>query len=514
MSTQLVEWSPPHQHGTSVVPLLPIAVEEARRRPVVLAAIFATIALAILAMGLTTPKRYTSSTTILVEESDIIEPLMKGRAVPTTVIDRAGIAREVAFSRKVMNDILKTGGWLQDNPSPIEQERLIDQIAARTGIANPRENTNLIQISYSDSDPQRAYRVTKRFAELIMRESLLTKQHESRQAYEFIDSQVGHYHRQLTDSEKQLAEYRKANPDARPGTEEEVSRRIAELRTEVDRSRMDLMDQSSQAGMMQSHLSRETAFGASGARNSQIRSRLAELQSERAQLASKYTEQHPDVIRVQQQINDLQSQARSGGGSAGSQIASTAFDPAFSDIRSRVAEARSRSAASASRVAMGQTLLAQELERSQRIIASSGELAELTRDYEVNRNLYQDLLERRENARLSMNLDAQKGGLNFRIQEPASVPLQATGMRLMHVAGLGLVAAVVIPLLLLLAWVKLDSRVRTPSQIEQIAGLPVLGSIPMRPTGRAHAQSSRRFALATALLLAVPLAYALALTLR
>ena len=30
-----------------------------------------------------------------------------------------------------------------------------------------------------------------------------------------------------------------------------------------------------------------------------------------------------------------------------------------------------------------------------------------------------DLLERRENARVSMNLDSQRGGLNFRIQEPA-----------------------------------------------------------------------------------------------
>lgn len=515
MNTPLVQWSPQRGGGSSSLPVLPIATGEARRRPALLALLFAMVALVILAMGLAAPKKYTSSTTILVEESNIIEPLMKGRAVPTTVVDRAAIAREVAFSRKVMNQLLATGGWLKDNPSAIERERLINQIIGRTVISNPRENLSLIQISYSDSDPMRAFAITRRYAELIMQESSLAKQIESRKAYGFIDSQVAQYRKRLADAEQKLADYRRANPDARPGSEEEVSRRIAELRNEVDRSRMDLVDQSSQAGAMQSHLSREATFGPAGARDSEVRSRLIALQSERDELSAKYTDQHPDLRRVQQQIGELQRQLGGGGShAAAGATGSTAYDPAYSDIRTRMAEARSRSAASASRIALGQTLLAEELERSNRIAASAGELGALTRDFEVNRNLYQDLLDRRENARLSMNLDAQSGGLNFRIQEPAAVPLQATGLRLMHVAITGLVLAIVLPLVLLVLWVKYDPRVRSPTQIEHLAGLPVLGSIPMRPTANRSVQPVRDLRLATALLLIVPLAYALALTLR
>lgn len=515
MSRQLIEWTPPRGVGNAPVPILPIATEEARRRPAVLAMMFAVVALVMLAIGLGTPKKFTSSTTILVEESNIIEPLMEGRAVPTTVVDRAAIAREVAFSRKVMDQVLAAGGWLKDNPSPIEKERLINEIIGRTEISNPRENLSLIQISYSDSDPLRAFAITRRYAQLIMQESSLAKRIESRKAYQFIDSQVGQYRQRLADAEQKLADYRRANPDARPGTEEEVSRRIAELRNEVDRSRMDLVDQSSQAGAMQAHLSREATFGPAGARDSQARSQLIQLQSERDTLAAKYTDQHPDLIRVQQQIGEVERQLRGGGGRAtASSGGNTAFDPLYSDIRTRMAEARSRSAASASRIALGQTLLAEELERSNRIAASAGEVGALTRDFEVNRNLYQDLLDRRENARLSMNLDAQSGGLNFRIQEPAAIPLQATGLRLMHVALAGLVLAVALPLVLLLVWVKYDARVRSPSQIEHLAGLPVLGSIPMRATAHPIAQPARNMRLATALLLIVPVVYALALTLR
>lgn len=513
MSTQLAQWSAPRT-GSSLAPLLPIAFEEGRRRPLVLAALFAVVALVILAIGLATPKTFTASTTILVEESNIIQPLMEGRAVPTAVVDRAAIAREVAFSRKVMNQVLETGGWLEDDPSPLEKEALIDEITGRTEITNPRENPNLIKISYSDSDPQRAFAITQRIAQLVMQESSAAKQQESRKAFEFISSQVGHYRGELAKAETRLAEYRRANPDARPGTEEEVSRRIAELRTELDRSRMDLVDQSSQAGVMQSHLAREASFGASGAVNSQLRSQLAALQTERNALSAKYTDQHPDIIRVQQQIDDLQAQARNGGGRTAVALAPTASDPMFGSIRGQLAEARSRSAASAARIAMGQTLLAEELERSNRIAASAGELGGLMRDFEINRTVYQDLLDRRENARLSMNLDAQSGGLNFRIQEPATVPLRATGLRLMHVALAGLVLAVALPLLLLLGWVKFDTRVRSSSQIEQVAGLPVLGSIPMRSAPARSAQVARSRMMAVALLMAVPLAYALALTLR
>lgn len=482
-----------------------------------LAAAFALIALVMLVVGLTTPKKYTSSTRILVEDSNIIEPLMEGRAVPTTVVDRAAIAREVAFSRKVMNQILQTGGWLEGNPSPLEREQLINQVMARTEITNPRENLNLIQISYSDQDPQRAFAITKRFADLVMQESALAKQVESRKAYEFIDSQVGQYRSRLTSAEKKLADYRLAHPDARPGSEEEVSRRIAELRAEVDRSRLDLVDQSSQAGVMRTHLAREASIGPSAARASQARSRMLELQSELNALSARYTDQHPDIIRVRQQMSDLQAQGRGSAGSASATAqlgASSASDPMYGDIRGRLAEARSRSAASASRIALGQTLLAEELARSNRIYAAAGELGALTRDFEVNRNLYQDLLDRRENARLSMNLDAQSGGLNFRIQEPAAVPLQATGVRLMHVAILGLVLAVAMPLLLLFGWVKYDPRVRSPAQIEHMAGLPVLGSIPMRHSADRAEESHRSLRMATALIIIVPLAYALALTLR
>jgi NAD(P)-dependent dehydrogenase (short-subunit alcohol dehydrogenase family) len=73
--------------------LAQILFVEAKRRRLSLGLIFAVVALAALAVGIFWPKKYTSSTTILVQESSIIKPLMEGRAVPTGVADRASINR-------------------------------------------------------------------------------------------------------------------------------------------------------------------------------------------------------------------------------------------------------------------------------------------------------------------------------------------------------------------------------------------------------------------------------------
>jgi polysaccharide chain length determinant protein (PEP-CTERM system associated) len=519
------QWSPRHasttpQQGASLLTLLPTAVELSRRHPLVLSSIFALIALAALAIGVVMPKNYTSKTSILVEQSNIIGPLMEGRAVPTDVANRAMIARDVAFSRMAMNDILQAGGWLASHPSAVAQDRLIEKIKNRTSISSPRGN--LIQISYSDPSPQRALAVTQKFAEIVIRESLATKERESRDAFNFINSQVAQYHAKLTQAEGELERYRRANPDARAGVVADVNLRIAELRRLVDSARMDMIDTRSQQGALQSQLSGESEISAVRTRAGQIRARLAELNSERERLLLTYTEQYPDVVRTNHQIRDLEDELRREdtrgearlASNPGAMDGSAAMNPLYSELRRRLADARQRNAASASRASTAQALLNQELARSGRIARSESKLAELTRDYEVNRDLYQDLLKRRENARVSMNLDIKREGLTFRIQDPATLPVRPTGLRLMHVAGIGLFLAVLAPVMLVFGYAKLDPRVRSPLEIERKAGLPVLGVVPAfrRPEQRRH--SARQLAFASLLVLSVPAIFGITMLYR
>src|SRR5437762_76709 len=105
--------------------LIPLLIKEAFRSRKLVVAIFSAIALVTLAVAILWPSRYSVSTTILVDERNIIQPLMQGAAVPTETADRSRLAREVIFGRKMMTQVLKETGLLNETRTPAEQDQLI-----------------------------------------------------------------------------------------------------------------------------------------------------------------------------------------------------------------------------------------------------------------------------------------------------------------------------------------------------------------------------------------------------
>jgi hypothetical protein len=122
--------------------------------------------------------------------------------------------------------------------------------------------------------------------------------------------------------------------------------------------------------------------------------------------------------------------------------------------------------------------LTNELDRGRRVNVGEATLAEITRDYEVNRDIYHDLLRRRENARVSMNLGQTEQGPAFRIQEPANLPVQRTGLQLMHVLLAGCLLSLVLPAAFVFAKLTFDPRIRRPALIATDLKLPILAVVP------------------------------------
>jgi len=503
-----------NQEISPLTAIVPVLLSEARRRRIALGILFAVIALAALIVGVQWPKKYDASTTILAQESSIITPLMEGAASPTANANRAGIAQAVIFSRKVMDQILVTGGWMASQPTPAEQDRLIQEIKGRTKVVISHDN--LITISYYDSDPQRTYEVTRQFAQLFISESLASKQRESRDAFEFINSQVEAYRTKLTDAEDKLKDYRSANADARPGSEADTAARISQLRTQIETARMDLMEKSSQAASLTAQLSGESEVNAVQTTEGVYQVQLADLQSQLDKLLMSYTADYPDVVRVRHQMEDVRQQMaqsnqrkQSTGQSATptSLDNSVRFNPLYQQMKSQVSAIRADVAATSARIAASENMLQTEMDRSNRIANSENMTSELTRDYNVNRDVYQDLLKRRENARVSMNLDAKQQGLTFVIQNPAMMPMTPSGLRFIHFAAAGVILSLAIPFGLLFGIARFDPRVRSTAQLERSTGLVVMATVPFYPTPRDRHQVQLRNSLLVFIVLGVALAY-------
>jgi hypothetical protein len=140
-------------------------------------------------------------------------------------------------------------------------------------------------------------------------------------------------------------------------------------------------------------------------------------------------------------------------------------------------------------------------------------LSELSQRYEATHDIYEDLLKRRENARVSMDLDAERRGHTMRIEEAAELPAVASGLRLFHLTLLGLLVALLVPAGTLFAMVRLDPRVRSGEQIERLARVPLLVSIPDAPAAEGASPHHRGW-LAAGMVAGVFVVYATTLIIR
>lgn len=485
--------------------------KEAKRRRLALGILFAAIALLAIALGLLWPKKYEATTTILVQENNIIRPLTEGLAAPTEVADRAGIAQEVIFSRRNMDKILVDGGWMKDQPSPLEQANLIKQIEDNTTITTPRPD--LLQISYADTDPTRSYNVTREMAHLFIAESLASKEKESTSAYEFMDSQVQTYAKKLQAIGDKMKQFLDTHADAAPGNQVDTNTRIAQLRQEMEAARIDIAQLGSKASTLGGQLSGQSAVAVAQTRAGIYADEIAQLQAKLAQLKLTYTDNYPDVIRTRHQIDDLRQQMKQAQDSPAPALPGAMangvvqFNPVYQDIATQRANVRGDLAAAHARLAASSSQLQDELARSKRVAATADEMAALNADYTTNQAIYQDLLRRREQARVSMDLDKERRGLTFQIQDPAMMPLAPSGLRLAHFAAAGIALAALIPIGLLFGVSRYDPRVRSRELLEYSTGLPVLATIPHFQTPEDERQRHRRNVLIVLIVLGVIACY-------
>jgi len=452
------------------------------RRTVV--GLFVFVVLALLAVGLVWPKGYVASTTIVVDERNIIQPLMQGAAVATEVADRARLAREIIFGRKLMSRILADTGWKPEDLSPEDQEKVIKQLIKQTSISNLARN--VIKIEYRDDDPERAFLTAKRYADLFIEEALGNKAAESQAAFEFIDKQVQEYHAKLVQSEEQLREFRSANVDALPGSEMDISTRLAALQTRIETTTQELKEAEIRKHSLEKQLSGEAEVATAISREGQYRARIAELQSQMDTLRLSYHDTYPDIVRLRHQIEDLneaiaaEKQRREAAKASGRVLIddSVINNPMYQQLKRELSQTQVNIDTLQARIAEARRQMASALERGKRVHGGEATLAELTRDYQVNRDIYQDLLRRRENARVSMNIDKEKQGLSFRIQEPATLPLDPSGLRFAHFVIGALLFGVLIPFGVIYARLQLDPRIRVGTALADRNKVPLLAVVP------------------------------------
>lgn len=225
-----------------------------------------------------------------------------------------------------------------------------------------------------------------------------------------------------------------------------------------------------------------------GAGGDTISARLARLRQQLADLRTRDTDEHPDVVRVKQEIAALERQ-RATHGPGPAVPDPTASPPPSPDageselaaLRAEVQKLQSRSA-----------IYEQRLENAPLI---EQELQQLSRDYATARDLYHSLLQRYEGAQLAERMHQRLQSEQFRTLDPAVPSHRPVGphrFRLLLVAlMLSLGAGVGVALLAEAG----DTSFHTVDDVRAFTTVPVLGSIPPITTETDTLRRRRQFRL-------------------
>lgn len=438
--------------------------------------LFVLISFSLIGVGILWPKTYTTSAVLFADVTNIIEPLLKGQA-EMTKIDRSEQASEVIYTSKNMVAAAIAAGLISKDTPDVQQDRLVRQMRAGISISRERNN-NHFKVSYEADNPDRSFELLNAIINVFIEDTARKKRDESVGAYNFIDAQVQTYRKQLESAEEKLKEFNAKNTD---GTEQSVSARIASLRQEIETLKITIEETQARVNSIQRQLGSEGEYLQAKGKIDEMRQRRAALGAQLEQLLLGYQESYPDIVSLRAQIAELDdaiAKVQSSGEVFGN--SEKVENPLYEELRKQLSEAEVNVLSQKRRMQSLVTLQEQEYERQTRIAANQAQLSELTRDYNVTKNVYEEMLQRKEAARLSMTLDIEGQGVSYRIQEPATFPLKPSGILFIHFAILGPIIGLLLPLGLIVLYVLLDPHFRSARALQRQlpADVELIGVVP------------------------------------
>lgn len=440
--------------------------------------LFVVISFSVLAIGLVWPNSYKTSTLMYVDATTVIEPLMRGRA-EVTELDLTKKAVEMVGTRRVMEISAQRLGLYSEESSPEEKESAIIQL--RRSFEVEDEKNNHFRITFYSGDPFFSYEGINAVVDTLIEEANYQKEQESRSAYSFIDEQVAKYKAQLEGAEEKLKVFKSENID---GTEAEVNRKITQLRTDLENVVLLIEETKERITTTKRQLDQEQLYQKTKGQLELYQSRRQVLVDELEKLRLSYQESYPDIVAIKTQIQELDDaivQQRLGNqGGLFARDEDQLENPLHEELRRQLNAAEVDLKTQRRRKASLEGLLEREYARAEKIVNNQAELQELTRDYDVTREVYEEMLQRKESARLSVTIDEQGQGVSYKVREASVFPLSPSGITFTHFAFAGPVLALILPLGLLFVYINLDPRLRMPRSLED--SLPkeyeFLGTIP------------------------------------
>ena len=430
--------------------------------------IMPSVAIIVVAMivGLCLPRIYEAETILLIQDQQVINPLIEGLAVATPVSERLRTLREEILSWTSLSRLANELKLDRGAKSPIAFERLIKRLQSDINVR--MRGKDLVAISYEDPDPVLAQTLVNTITNIYMQRNVESQSAETGTAITFIESEMAVYKKKLEDSERSLREFKELYVMQMP-VANQINEQIVELEVALARMLIENTDQHPTVIQTRRHIEELkqrrndeikrviTTALVKGA-DPKIYQDLAEALQEPAALSES---SDPTVKAAQEAyqawVQRMDSSLAKNNPPAAPQIQVVA---ASSGDSGKAMEVIGSSSASIS--------LAPREEQ---------ELVRLTRDYEVYSDTYKEMQERLERAKVTQRLGESDEGTKFKVLEPARLPLRPVRPNMLKIFFFSLLLGIFVGAGVAFVAEYLDQSFQSSEELQTALETPVLGAI-------------------------------------
>lgn len=450
------------------------------------------------------PDVYQSSAKVYADTRSILQPLLRGLALQNNIDQELQLIARTLLSRPNLEKIARNADLDVSTTTVAEYEALIAHLKSSINF-RPSGRDNIYTIDYEDPSPQIAKRVVEETLTMFVESTLGSSRQDSDTATKFLQSQITEYEKRLTEAENRLSDFRRKHSDILVESAGGVHGQVANLKLNLEEVNLKINElesrikQAKEALNITSQSAASQVGGQSNSIETEYDERIENLEQQLDSLLIRYTGRHPDVIETQNMLTQLKKLRQDKLEGYRKRLSESNFD-GTENIQGKVGEEllismqqyKNELASLAVRKKSYSDKIDSLQQKMDLIPQIEAQMSGLNRDYDITKSKYDELLSRRESMQMSKEADLQSDDVQFRVIEPARLPLGPSGPPRVLLNVVVLIFGLAVGVFVAFVNSQVSPIVVTGSQLTRVTGFPVLGKISHVDYKKLRQQAARK----------------------
>lgn len=437
-------------------------------------------------LAITLPKVYMAETTILIQPQRVPSEFVRS-LIPRDLTERISTLSQQILSRTnleaIINQFSLFSGPQYAKMYPEDKiENLRKRISVNVSKAG-RGAPSAFSVSFKGKPPERVMKIANTLTSYFINENLKARESQAMGTSRFLDEELNEMRKQLEQVEETLRQYRMKYMGKLPEQLETNLRMLDRLQEQLSEREQNFRDAKNRLIAIDNRMSLAQNMRAPPSPQTENGlPSLEQLKEQFADMKTRYTERHPDVIRLKKTIANLEAQIEGQkielpGDTQVSELSAdrTGLDAATLNQRNEIIREIKMYGEEISNLHAQLKTYQEHVENTPK---REQELLSLNRDYNNIQESYNSLLSRKLEADIAVNMEKKQKGEQFRVLDSAKLPEKPISPNMKKIFMLSLAVGLGIGGGFLFLFYYLDSSFRKPEEIESLLGVPVLITLP------------------------------------